>query len=65
MAFIKNGPSVGDRVVLNRNVEVLAGIFEKGTVMTLLSHGERGWDMEDDEGNKLLETGLSNLFEKE
>lgn len=52
----------GDRVVLTKDIEVLSGVFEKGTEMTVTGHGSRGYDFVDDEGNQLLETGLESDF---
>jgi len=65
MAFIRNGGfEVGQKVVLTKDVSVLSGTFQKGTIMTLSRRGERGWDLIDEEGNQLLETGLERDFFK-
>lgn len=57
MAFIPK-TLIGKRVILLLDVEVLSGTFEKGTEMTITGCTERGYDLIDDEGNKLLETGI-------
>ena len=54
--------NIGDRVVLTRDMRVLAGVFERGTEMTVTGRGDRGYDFVDDQGNCLLETGLSSNF---
>lgn len=66
MTFIPNGPKVGDRVVLTRDVEVLKGTFKRGTRMTITSLGTyRGPDMVDDEGNALGEVFDSSSYRVE
>ena len=43
----------------------MAGTFTAGTEMTITGHSQRGLDLVDDKGNKLLETGMMgyNFFE--
>lgn len=62
MAFKQNGLSIGDIVILTKDMKVLSGTFEKGTRMEVIGHGERGYDFKDEEGNRLLETGLCENF---
>lgn len=58
--YIPNSIRVGDRVRLTQNVEVLSGIFTKGHELVVTGVSYRGYDMIDDEGNKLLECGVVN-----
>lgn len=55
MTFIPNKGSVGSTVVLTKDVRVLKGTFQAGTVMTVTGLSNRGLDMVDGEGNILLE----------
>lgn len=52
---------VGSKVELDEDVKVLAGTFTKGHRFTVIGEGERGFDLEDEDGNKLLETRFVNL----
>lgn len=58
--FIPNnhGRNVGDRVRITSDVKVLRGTYTAGHRFTVVSRGPRGLDLVDDDGNKLLETGL-------
>lgn len=58
MTFIPNPQArVGSRVRLNSDVETLSGTFTKGTELTIVGESFRGWDLEDDDGNRLYEFG--------
>ena len=58
MGFIKNWfPKVGERVITTRNLNNFAGYMEKGSEVTVIGIGERGYDIEDDEENQILECG--------
>lgn len=63
MAFIPGNtvfcPAVGDRVRLKRDVRVGAGTFTKGHELTVISIGERGPNLVDDDGHYLTEMGMS------
>lgn len=56
------GTKIGTRVRLTRDVDVLSGRFEQGTIMTVTGHGDRGLDLVDDQGNRLIETGILDKF---
>jgi len=53
----KNGYEIGDRTKTTVIHESSAGYFEIGTEVTVIGIGERGYDIKDDEGNRILEIG--------
>lgn len=56
--FIKNcSPKVGEKVITTKNLSNFAGYMKKGSEVTVIGIGERGYSIEDDEGNKILECG--------
>ena len=55
MAFIPNGPKVGDRVRIMHDVRVPAGTYTKGHEFTITGYSFRGPDMVDDDGRPLYE----------
>lgn len=58
MAYIKNGLSVGDDIILNKDYSSCAGTFEKGTKVTITQCGDRGFSVKDSEGNTMCEMGF-------
>jgi hypothetical protein len=62
MTFIPNKTSikVGDQVILIKPVSTLSGMFTIGHIFKVINDGERGLDLMDKDGNKLLEMGLSS-----
>jgi hypothetical protein len=60
MAIKTNTIQIGSRVRINSDVKLFGRTFTKGHEFTVFDSGPRGWDLIDDEGNKLLETGLMN-----
>ena len=60
MGFIKsnNGYNIGDIVVTARSHTCLAGTMEEGTIVKVIGMSERGYDIEDEEGNKVIEIGF-------
>jgi hypothetical protein len=58
MSIKTNSIQIGSRVRINEEVQLFSKIFPKGHEFTVFYSGPRGWDLIDDEGNKLLETGL-------
>ena len=58
MSFIKN-PSVqiGDTVQTTVKHESLSGYFEIGTVVTVTHIGDRGYSIQDKDGNRITEIG--------
>ena len=69
MAYVKNknGFEVGDWAITTRKVDSYAGYFEKGTKVKVIGKSYRGYDLEDEYGNRLIETGYDSigLYEKE
>lgn len=55
MAYRKN--KVGETVVLQHQISCLLGTFEKGTTVKITGVSERGYDIEDEYGNKMTECG--------
>jgi len=47
---------IGDRVALEHDTDTLAGLFTRGHEFTVTNRTSRGWDLIDDENNRLLET---------
>jgi hypothetical protein len=64
MAFVSTQFKVGDTIRLDERVDLTGGYFEPGTVMKIVSESHRGYDLEDDNGNKLYEYGLLRGFAK-
>lgn len=63
MAFVKdeNSFKVGDWAVTARQVDSFKGYFEKGTRVKVIGKSCRGYDLEDEDGNKILETGYDSI----
>lgn len=61
--FVSDSNKIGDKFVLKRDIEMFGGKLLKGSVMTIIGNGPRGYDFKDENGKKLLETGLLD-FEK-
>lgn len=63
MAYIANhiGFGFGEIVVTSRKVECLAGYFEEGTKVEIIGVSERGYDLQDEYGNRILETGFDSV----
>jgi hypothetical protein len=63
MAYIRNRIfKIGDKVRLVRDVSVIAGTFTKGHIMEITDCADRrGWDLADEDGNRLLETQSDNF----
>lgn len=59
MAFVRTykEPEIGDRVKTTKIHRLEYGYFEKGTEVTVVGISERGYDIMDDEGNKMVEIG--------
>lgn len=58
MAFVKyNLPQVGDWVITKKIHSNFAGYFEVGTKVKIINITERGYDIEDKNGNQVLEIG--------
>ena len=63
MAYVKNknGFEVGEWATTKRKVECLSGYFEKGTKVKVIGKSSRGYDLEDEYGNKIIETGYDSI----
>ena len=59
MAFIRTHkePEIGDRVKTTKMHKLEYGYFEVGTEVTVVGISERGYDIVDDEGNRMQEIG--------
>ena len=62
MAYIKNNNiEVGDWVTTNRKVDSFAGYFESGTKVKVIGVSVRGYDLEDEYGHRVIETGWDSV----
>lgn len=64
MAYVKNDNTfkVGDWVYTTRTVSsCYAGHFEKGTRVRIIGVSERGYDLADEYGNRVIETGFDSV----
>lgn len=57
MAYIKNESKIGKTIVLQNEHKSCAGTFEKGTEVKIIGQSERGYDIEDEYGNRMIECG--------
>lgn len=58
MAFIRNNSiKIGDAVKTTIIHESSAGYFKIGTLVKVIDISERGYDIEDEEGNRIIEIG--------
>ena len=59
MAYIKhkNGYDIGEKTKTTVIHDSCAGYFEIGTEVTVIGVSERGYDIQDDEGNRVEEIG--------
>lgn len=58
MAFVKyNSIKIGDVVKTTVKHSNFAGYLEEGTIVKIIDITDRGYDIEDEEGNKILEIG--------
>lgn len=58
MAYIKNNTyKIGDWVPTTRVHESMAGKFTKGSLVKIADIGERGYSIEDENGNRVVEIG--------
>lgn len=52
---------VGDWVVTNREVSCMIRSFEKGTRVQIIDVSARGYDLMDEHGNRIIETGFDSV----
>ena len=58
MAYITKGNKIGDWVITKKRHESLSGIFTKGSKVKIIGIDPvRGYDIEDEHGNKVREIG--------
>ena len=62
MAYVKNNHiETGDWVYTTRKVDSVCGYFEKGTKVRIIGIGNRGYDLRDEYGNEIIETGFDSV----
>lgn len=65
MGFIKTKTAydnIGKRVILTKKKEAMIGCFTIGSIVTITAVDMfRGYTIEDDNGNKLIETGFDGF----
>ena len=63
MAFVsyKNGFNIGEYAITTKKIESFAGYFEPGTVVKVVGKSERGYDLEDEYGHRITETGFDSI----
>ena len=66
MAYVKNEQTgnkykVGDWAVTKRRLECFTGYFEKGTKVKVIGKGIHGYDLEDECGNQIFDTGYDSI----
>lgn len=62
MAFVKNDSiKIGDTVKTTKVFSSFAGKFEKGSIVKVVGIGNRGYDIEDEYGNRVIEIGWDGL----
>ena len=63
MAFIKNKKrfEVGEWATTRRILRCGSGYFEKGTKVKVIGITYRGYDLEDEHGNTIYETGFDSI----
>ena len=57
----KNGFEIGDWATTIKKVDSCAGYFEKGTKVKVIGKSYRGYDLEDEYGNRVIETGYDSI----
>jgi hypothetical protein len=58
MAYVSTTIKIGDRVRLDEQVNLNNGYFERGTIMKVVGQSYLGYDLEDENGEKLYEYGV-------
>lgn len=63
MAYVKNknGFEIGDWATITRKVDSCAGYFGEGTKVKVIGKSYRGYDLEDEYGNKVIGTGYDSI----
>ena len=58
MKIEKNVGSIGSRVHLIEEVDMGYCVYTVGHEFTIIGESERGWNLEDDDGNRIGETRM-------
>lgn len=62
MAFVRNSDiKIGDTVKTTKVFSSFTGKFEKGSIVKVVGIGVRGYDIEDEYGNRVIEIGYDGL----
>lgn len=63
MAYVRHkiGFGTGEIAVTARVVESMGGYFEKGTVVEIVGVSDRGYDLQDEYGNRIIQTGFDSV----
>lgn len=63
MAYVKkkNGFEIGEWVLTKKKIECFDGYFEVGTKVKVIGKSYRGYDLEDEYGNRIIETGFDSI----
>ena len=63
MAYVKNNDrlNIGDHVITTRVIESCGGYFEKGSKVRIIGISERGYDLADYDGNRIIDTGFDSV----
>lgn len=62
IAYVKkNGFEIGGWATTTKKVDSCAGYFEKGTKVKVIGKSYRGYDLEDEYGNRVIETGYDSI----
>lgn len=67
MAYVKNEYGschifeIGDWATTAKKVDSIAGYFEEGTRVKVIGKSYRGYDLEDEYGNRIRETGYDSI----
>lgn len=62
MAFVKNDSiKIGDTVKTIKVFSSFAGKYEKGSIVKVVGISDRGYDIEDEYGNRITEIGWDGL----
>lgn len=63
MAYVKYRKRfvVGEWATTNQVIYSCAGYFEKDTKVMVIGVSERGYDLMDEYGNKIIETGFDSI----
>jgi hypothetical protein len=57
MTFIKD-KTIGDEIILKKSLGNCCETFKKGTRVKITGKSNKGYDIEDDQGNRIIECGF-------